>query len=161
MSHESVICENMPHGSAALVREFYSNMVSRKGTTCYVRKKRVSFHKVKINQLLKLGKLSGESKFKELKKNLDNHKILGVLTVGNGEWKGNEKTPYESIARGSLTKEAKVWFYFLSSIMRPSKHLSTVRTEEAILLYAIMKGYKINLGKLIKKSILSYHYSNF
>ena len=38
----------------------------------------------------------------------------------------------------------------------PSKHLSTVRKEEAILLYALLKGYKINVGKIIEKSILGY-----
>ena len=38
----------------------------------------------------------------------------------------------------------------------PSKHLSTVRREEAILLYALMKGYSINVGIIIEKSILSY-----
>ena len=38
----------------------------------------------------------------------------------------------------------------------PSKHLSIVRREEAILLYALLKGYKINVGKIIEKSILSY-----
>ena len=40
--------------------------------------------------------------------------------------------------------------------MVPSKHLSTLRREEAILLYALLKGYKINVGKIIEKSILSY-----
>ena len=38
----------------------------------------------------------------------------------------------------------------------PSKHLSTVRREEAILLYALLKGYKINVGNIIEKSILGY-----
>ena len=43
----------------------------------------------------------------------------------------------------------------------PSKHLSTVRREEAILLYALLKGYKINVGKIIEKSILGYYESNY
>ena len=38
----------------------------------------------------------------------------------------------------------------------PSKHLSTVRREEAILLYALLKGYKINVGTIIENSILGY-----
>ena len=42
----------------------------------------------------------------------------------------------------------------------PSKHLYTVRREEAILLYALLKGYKINVGKIIEKSILGYYESN-
>ena len=38
----------------------------------------------------------------------------------------------------------------------PSKHLSIVRREEVIILYTLLKGYKINVGKIIEKSILSY-----
>ena len=38
----------------------------------------------------------------------------------------------------------------------PSKHLSIVRREEEILLYTLLKGYKINVGKIIEKCILSY-----
>ena len=64
-----IICENKPPGCAALVREFYSNMVDRKGTQCYVRGKWFSFLRDEINQILKLGKLKDGSKFKELKKN--------------------------------------------------------------------------------------------
>ena len=38
----------------------------------------------------------------------------------------------------------------------PSKHLSTVRRKEAILIYTLLKGYKINVGKFIEKSVLGY-----
>ena len=43
----------------------------------------------------------------------------------------------------------------------PYKHLSIVRREEAILLYALLKGYKINVGKNIEKSILDYSESEY
>ena len=45
---------------------------------------------------------------------------------------------------------------FFSSVLLLSKHLSIVRRNEAILLYELMKGYKINVGKIIENSILSY-----
>ena len=79
-----------------------------------------------------------------------------MLTDGKG--KGNaRKNPHESIAKGPLTEPAKVWFYFLCSVILPSKHLCTVREKEAVLLYAILKGYKFNIGKIIENSILSYY----
>ena len=109
-------------------------MVDRKETQCYVRGRWVSFHRNDINQLLNLGKLSDGTKFKKFKKNPDYQKIVKALTVGKWEWKGNKKTPYESIARGSLTEEAKVWFYFFSLVLMPSEHVSTVRQEEEIML---------------------------
>ena len=43
----------------------------------------------------------------------------------------------------------------------PTKHVITLRQEGAILLYAILKGYKISLGKLIDQSILRYRNNNF
>ena len=71
-----------------------------------------------------------------------------------------KKTLYGSIARGDLTEEAKVWFYFISLVLLPSKHLSTVRRNEATLLYALLKGYRINMGKLIENSITNYSRRN-
>ena len=79
------------------------------------------------------------------------------MTYGKGKWNATRKNPHESIARGSLIKQAKVWFYFLYSVILPSKHLSTVKEKEAILLYAILKGYKFSVGKIIENSILSYY----
>ena len=71
-----------------------------------------------------------------------------------------EKRGLQSIAKGNLTEEAKVWFYFICSVLMPSKNLSTVRREEAFLLYALLKGYKINVGNIIERSILGYFESN-
>ena len=82
--------------------------------------------------------------------------MVDLLTSEKGKWQAMKKTPYESIARGSLTKEAKVWLYFVISSLLSLKHLSTVRRNEAILLYALLKGYKIIVGKIIENSIMSY-----
>ena len=101
------------------------------------------------------------SKFKKQLKEPENQKIVDLLTARKGKWKGTRKTPFKSIARGDLTEEAKVWFYFISFVLMPSKHLSTMRREEAILLYALLKGYKINVGKIIEKSILDYSESKY
>ena len=81
--------------------------------------------------------------------------------AGKGEWRGTKINPFRSIVRGDLTEEAKVWFYFISYVLRPSKHLSTVGREEAILLYTLLKGYKINVGKFIENSILGYFESKY
>ena len=95
-------------------------------------------------------------KFKKQLKEPVHQKIVDLLTGGKGKWKGTRKTPFKSISIGDLTEEAKVWFYFISFVLMPSKHLSTVRREEAILLYALLKGYKIHVGKIIEKSISGY-----
>ena len=72
-----------------------------------------------------------------------------------------KEDPHESIAQGSLTEEAKVWFYFIGLVLLPSKHLSTIRKKETILLYAILKGSKFSVGKITENSILSYFKSSY
>ena len=140
----------------ALIKEFYANMVGVRGKMVCLRGNWISFSKEKINETFNLKEQKDGSKFKKLLKELEYQKIVDLLTNGKGKWKAMRKTPNESIAKGSLTEEAKVWFYFLSSVLLPSKHLSIVRKHEAILLYALLKGYKINVGKIIENSIVSY-----
>ena len=49
---------------------------------------------------------------------------------------------------------------FLRLFLVPTRHLCTVREQEAIMLYAILKGYKINVGTIIENSIMRYHEGN-
>ena len=44
--------------------------------------------------------------------------------------------------------------------MVPTKHVCTVREQEAIILYVILKGYKLNAGAVIENSIMRYHEGN-
>ena len=108
-----------------------------------------------------LGRMSDRAKFKRLKKDLEYQKIFQELTDGKGQWEGNKKNPYAKIARGYLIKKPKVWFYFLRLVLTPTKHVCTMRLNKAILICAILKGYKINFGKIINKSILEYQSNNF
>ena len=131
-------------------------MVEKDGKRVYVRGQSVEFSIEDINRLFNLRVQKDGSKFKKQLKEPEHQKIVDLLTAGKGKWKGTRKTPFKSIARGDLTEEAKVWFYFISSVLMPYKNLSTVRREEAILLYTLLKGYSINVGKIIEKSILGY-----
>ena len=157
----SLLCKHKPVRFTAVVREFFADLVGRREKTCYVRGKWISFDRIEINKVFNLSKLKDGSKFKRLQKDPDHQKIVELFTTQKREWNSTKKKPFDSISRGSLTKEAKVWFYFLSSVLLPSKHLSTIRKEEAVLLYAIMKGYKMNVGKIMERSILNYYGSNY
>ena len=114
----------------------------------------VEFSREEINRLFNRRVQKDGSKFKKQLKEPEHHEVVDLLTTGKGKWKGIRKPPFKSIAKGDLTEEAKVWFYFISLVLMPSNNLSTVRREEVILLYALLKGYKINVGKNIEKSIL-------
>ena len=135
-------------------------MVEREGKRVYVRGQWVEFSREEINILFNLGVQKDGPKFKKQLKEPEK-KIVDLLTVEKGNWKRTKKTPFKSIAKGDLNEEAKVWLYFISSVHMPSKHLSIVRREEVILLYVLLKGYKINVGKMIENSILSYSKRKF
>ena len=60
---------------------------------------------------------------------------------------GDKENPLNIHCQRRLTEEAKVWFFFIRSVHFPLKHLSTVRRDEAILLYALLKGYKMIVGE--------------
>ena len=140
-----------------VVKEFYSNMIGMKDKIIYFGNKWISFSREKIDQTYNLNERKNGSKFKKLVKEPDFQKIVDFLTDGKGKWNATRNNPHESISRGSLTEEVKVWFYFICSYILPSKHLSTVKEKEAILLYAILKGYKFSIGKIIENSILSHY----
>ena len=134
-------------------------MAGMREDTLYVRVW-VPFGHKRINKMFKLKELKHGSKFKKLVENPDHEKIIDLLTAGQGKCEATRKNPHYAINRGSLTEEAKVWFYFLSSVILLTKHLCPVREHEAIILYAFLKGYKMNVGGLIEGLIRGYHLSN-
>ena len=96
------------------------------------------------------------SKYKKIIDNPNRGKIATRSTNGKVKW-GQGRGEQKTINRGDLIEEVKVWFYFLPSVMVPTKHVCMVREQEAIILYARLKEYKINAGVVIKSSIMRYH----
>ena len=140
-----------------MVKEFNANMVGTKDKVVYVRRRWVSFSREQINQTFNLQGMKDGSKFKRLVEAPNFQKIVDLLTDGKGKWNATKKNPHESIALGASTEQAKIFFYFLSSVILPSKHLCIVREKKEVLLYALLKGYRFSVGKLIENSILSYY----
>ena len=153
------LCAHRRAGYVAVVREFYSNLVGRKDNTVYVRGVWVPYGAQAINQVYGMAGHKHGSKFKKLLENPDLKKIVEKLTDGKAQLR-QEKGGPKTLNRGSLTEEAKVWLYFLASVLVPTRHLSTMREQEAVMLYAILKGYKINIGTIIENSIMRYHEGN-
>ena len=153
------LCAHQKSGYTAVVKDFYSNLVGRKDNTVFVRGVWVPYGAKAINEAYGMAGHKHGSKFKKLLENPDFEKIAKKLTDGRAQLR-QEKGGPKTLNRGSLTEEAKVWFYFLASVLVPTRHLSTVREQEAIMLYAILKGYKINIGTIIENSIMRYHEGN-
>ena len=153
------LCAHQKSRYAAVVRELYSNLVGRKDNTVFVRGVWVPYGAKAINEAYRMAGHKHGSKFKKLLENPNLDKIAKKLTDGKAQLR-QEKGGQKTLNRGSLTEEAKVWFYFIAFVLVPTRHLSTVREQEAIMLYAILKGYKINIGTIIENSIIRYHEGN-
>ena len=92
--------------------------------------------------------------YRELLYSPDYVKILEKVAVPNTTWRRKRGGELLDIARGSLTEEAKAWFYFMNSRLLLSMHVSTLYKDRAIFLYAILKKYKFNVGNIIQQSLL-------
>ena len=152
-------CKHYKTGYAAIVREFYSNLVGRKENSVFVRVVWVPYGAETINSMYDMEGQKHRSKYKKLADSLDREKIARRLTEGKVKW-GQGQGEKKVINKGDLKEEARVWFYFLASLLIPTKYVCTVREQEAVLLYSILKGYKLNAGAIIENSIMKYHEGN-
>ena len=96
--------------------------------------------------------------FKALYREPNYENILEDLVGGSVAWTRNANQEVMSFLRTGLMEIAKTWFYFVSYKLVPSKHLSIVRRDKALLTYAIVTCYKFNVGKVIENSILMSEY---
>ena len=87
--------------------------------------------------------------------------IVKELTNSLGQWQRTKTICNTYIDRGDLTEANKVCFYWANSVLTPSKHVLTMRQESAILLYALVKGWNLNVGKIVEQFILDYVENNF
>ena len=63
------------------------------------------------------------------------------------QWKmSNGET--NSVKTSTLSKEAKIWHYFIGARFMPSSHLSDVTKDRAILIYCILTGKTIDIGSI-------------
>ena len=52
-----------------------------------------------------------------------------------------------------MNQEAPTWTYFVCYRLLPVSHFSTIPVQRALMVYAIMKGFSLDLGRAIPKSI--------
>ena len=92
-------------------------MAEMKEDSVYVRGIWVPMGHERINEVFQIKDPKNGSKYKKLLKEPNHEKIVDFLTAGKGKWSFTKKTLFKSTARGDLTEEAKVWFYFISSVL--------------------------------------------
>ena len=93
-----------------------------------------------MGECVEYDQLQESPKFEETIKELIN---------GLGQWQRTKTIRNTYIKKGDLTEANKVWFYFVNYVLTPSMHVSTVRQDCVILLYTLVKGCSLNVGKII------------
>ena len=101
------------------------------------------------------------AEYEQFQKSLSFEDIARELTNGIGQLQRTKTIHNAYIDRGDLTETNRVWFHFINSVFKPSKHVSTVRQDHLLLLYVLVKGFELDVGRIIKESILDYAESNF
>ena len=98
---------------APVVREFYSNLPFKVGTTVFVRGKWVDFSAQTINQIYRLqDDDSGE--YRALFMDTNYESLMEELTQGQGQWKRHPSSgEFTTFQMQSLTPVSKVWYNFL------------------------------------------------
>ena len=155
------VSQHMEPGRRVLVKEFYANLGEQKDLTCYVKGRWIPFREKAISQILGLKQVRECAEHEQLQKSPCFEEIAQELTNGLGQGQRTKTIRNAYIDIGDLTETNKVWFYLINSVFKPSKHVSTVRHDRTLLLYALVKGFELDLGKIIKEVILDYVENNF
>ena len=125
-------CKHQKSGYAAAVREFYSNLVGRKENSVFVRGVWVPYGAETINKMYGREGQKHGSKYKKIADNPNREKIARKLTDGKVKW-GQGRGEKKDYKQGRSDRRSKGMVYFLGSILVPTKHVCTVREQEAII----------------------------
>ena len=83
-------------------------------------------------------------------------RILEELTNNQISWNRGSSNEVIFFPRPNLTHTSKTCFYIVYAKLRPSKHVSTVLRDKAILTFSIVNGFKFNVRHVIKSSIFEF-----
>ena len=79
--------------------------------------------------------------------------ICNTLCVSGSTWKMSGGVP-KTLVGTSLTVEAWAWQYFVCQKMMPATYFSDITAKKAVLIYAILRGISIVVGRVVFDSII-------
>ncbi|KAK8948740.1 hypothetical protein KSP39_PZI005926 [Platanthera zijinensis] len=122
----------------------------RGGGKVFVRGKKVDFSAAAINTFFDLDNdiiPDHDSLLKTVPKEELTAVICGAL---GSDWVSTKENALKSTC---LSREAKVWLHFVNASLLPTRHLNHVQLDRLALIYCILKGIKINVGRIISSLI--------
>lgn len=144
-----------------VVREFYANLRDFHGTPdVQVRGVSVSFSAESINKLYQLPQFENDeyTVFRQAPVEFD--ELIEYLCYPEAVWKLSASGHVMSFQARFLKQAAAAVFLFIIARLMPAKHATDVTKDRAILLYCILKGHTMDVGKIIEASIFHAAISN-
>ncbi|XP_004514775.1 uncharacterized protein [Cicer arietinum] len=149
---------------ASIVREFYSCILERKQNFVLVRGVRVCFTPKTLNfhfNLIKDLKCNDNDVVDEyqcLKNTVSDEKlnsIMKTLTVRGTNWKTEKGKNVWKIPFLALKAIPKVWYRLICTKLLPNSNFQSVDKDRLLLLYCVVEGFSINVGKIIYDEIIA------
>lgn len=142
-------------GSPSLTKEFLANLPDRQGDKVFVRGTWVSFSALEINKALQLPTIAQvDDQFRSFElADKDYDAILSTLSMPGARWRISQSGGRELQTR-TTQFIPRAWFYFLLARLIPSEHHSKITQDRALLLYAILEGMTIDVGRVIRSGLI-------
>ena len=136
-----------------VVREFYANAPEHDNRKVFVRGKQVNFSGKAINKFFKLPDIEKDGYTEFISRQIDYEEILQEIAVPGTKWKLTDDKPINLPSIG-LTKECKAWYYFVGARLMPIQHFSDITKDKAIILYCLVTGKSLDVGRFISSHIV-------
>ncbi|KAJ1378913.1 hypothetical protein SESBI_47357 [Sesbania bispinosa] len=154
-------CQIAGQGRQGLTFEFYANGWRKKDEdwpefTTFVRGKMVKFDSAHINKILCIGddpSIYGPTFTDFSRRRPDFQEILQVLCCSDVVWLPINQPKHKALKMGDLQPFPRAWGAFIIASVLPVLHDTTLLLDRAKLLFAIIKGMKIDLGSIISKEM--------
>ncbi|KAJ7959643.1 putative S-locus lectin protein kinase family protein [Quillaja saponaria] len=132
--------------------EFYANLVDHQDNKVMVQGKMVSFMSMAINAYYGIPDILEPDEYVTYARGImDYDAVIDALYYLGSIWKNGELVSFRA---SQLLNPTQAWYYFMLANVLPSRYASDVTKERAILLYTIIQGMTINIGRIIHSSML-------
>lgn len=147
------ICKQPLAITKPIVREFYANANEHNNGSAFIQGKFVPFTTDAINAYFEILEAVVNEYYEYIKREPNFNEVINHFCKRNGEWKMSKGLP-SSFKMSQLHGAYKCWLYYLAARLISIKHVNDITKDRALLLYCILIGKAIDVGKLIYITIL-------
>ena len=149
-------CKGFPKsGFPSLAREFFANVPDQRDGHVYVRGIWVPFSAELINGVLEVPNIpTGDDQYERfLLADKDYDAILSRICMPGAQWVRPRNGDHE-ILKMTTNIIPRAWYFFLASRLLPTEHHTTLTQDRVYLLYAILEGMPMDVGRIVRDNII-------